>query len=35
MGFLDKLRSTAKTAVDQHGDRIAGDTGRPTEPGRP
>ena len=24
MGFLNKLRGTAKTAVDQHGDKIAG-----------
>ncbi len=24
MGFLDKLRGRAKTAVDQHGDKIAG-----------
>ena len=24
MGFLNKLKGTAKTAVDQHGDKIAG-----------
>ena len=24
MGFLDKLKGKAKTAVDQHGDKIAG-----------
>jgi hypothetical protein len=24
MGFLDKLKGRAKTAVDQHGDKIAG-----------
>jgi uncharacterized protein YjbJ (UPF0337 family) len=24
MGLLDKLRGRAKTAVDQHGDKIAG-----------
>ncbi len=23
MGFLDKMKSKAKTAVDQHGDKIA------------
>lgn len=24
MGFLDKLKGRAKTAVDQHGDKVAG-----------
>jgi hypothetical protein len=24
MGFLDQLKGRAKTAVDQHGDKIAG-----------
>ena len=24
MGFLDKVKGRAKTAVDQHGDKVAG-----------